>query len=96
MSDNVLLFPVIGRPIPRPVLVKDETPKSSKLNEFLSSMRAFGGTPDRARVAAMARQANILRSWVDDTCSALDVEFAEEQLRAALKSLDLRKPIDPK
>lgn len=43
-------------------------------------------SPDKARVAAQARQASVLIKWTDDTIEMIDQQFAIDQLEAALKS----------
>lgn len=92
--DNVVLFPVVARHIPQnseqrraisPHVVRSA--ERSNLGTFVDRLCTLGGSREKARVAAMARQANLLIQWTSDSVEHVDIDFARAQLEAALRSL---------
>lgn len=58
-------------------------PPAPRLRDRLAGLIS----PDRMRVACMARLGPSLMVWVSEAIDLVDIDFAEEQLAAALKAV---------
>lgn len=61
--------------------------RASRLIEGLSALGALTTCTNRVRAAVMARQTATLQQWVQDSVDGVDVDFARDQLTAALRTL---------
>lgn len=84
---QVLVWPVIARPIPRPE-APAVSPSVSGLKRWLDKGRTTPDDTANARVAAMARQTKTLIGWTGESVEALGRDWTIEHLRAALADLE--------
>jgi hypothetical protein len=95
MPDNVVTLPPPRthlRLVERPAAPTKVAPTpGQRLRERLSGLIS----PDRLRVTAMAKLGPSLMAWVSDAIDMVDIDFAEEQLAAALQAVREQKHRTP-